>query len=420
MKMRIAPPGLAPESGLWLASAQLVDGRRVDVLIASGIVTEVVAAGASDGRPGRRLDLGGYLLLGAPAEPHAHLDKTGTFDDVMCDTGELNGARGAWQRWSAGRDRADIVRRAEATLSALVAHGATAVRTHVALHPEENVPVALDALIELRERWRDRVNLQVVPMLSPDTPDELVETAVKAGADRLGGAPYCSPDPEAAVGRLVGLAQEYEIGLDVHTDETLDPGVLTLVTLADLVIARDFPHPVTASHCVSLGQVPPDRLGPIVDKVAEAGIGVVALPLTNLYLQGRGRTPVPRGLTAVRPLLAAGVVVAGGGDNVGDPFNPMGRADPLETASLLVTAAHLTVEQGYSAISDAARQMLGLPPAGPVAGRVADLLAIKASSLTEAVGRATEDRLVFTAGRLVSRVTVRRELFGAVGSPDSS
>lgn len=240
MDMLIASPGPAPESGLWLTSAHLVDGRMVDVLLAGGIVTEVVAAGASDGLPGRRLDLGGYLLLGAPAEPHTHLDKTGTFDDVACGSGELNGAREAWQRWSAGRDRADIVRRAEDTLSALVAHGATAVRTHVALHPDEKVPIALEALTELRERWRDRVNLQVVPMLSPDTPDELAETAVKAGADRLGGAPYCSPDPEAAVGRLVGLAQEYEIGLDIHTDETLDPGMLTLVTLADLVIARDF------------------------------------------------------------------------------------------------------------------------------------------------------------------------------------
>ncbi|MFE5540325.1 amidohydrolase family protein [Streptomyces sp. NPDC056519] len=412
-----APPDI------WLTSARLTDGSTVDVLTGDGVVRRVVPAGgaatdqhalaraAADGRRTPRVDLTGYLLLAAPAEPHAHLDKSGTWDEIGPGSGELLDAVRAWERWSARREREDIVLRADRTLALLVAHGASAVRTHAAIHPEEEQPSAVSALMELRERWRHRVRVQVVAMLSPRTPDGAAKRAIEAGADLLGGSPHRADDPGAEVRRLFDLAEALEVGLDVHTDESLTPSVHTLPLLADLVLSRGFPFPVTASHCVSLGQLPAPTVGRTAERLARAGIGVVTLPITNLYLQGRGLHPVPRGLTAVGDLLAHGVVVAGGGDNVADPFNPMGRADPLETASLLVTAAHLSVAEAWAAVSDAARRVLGLAPAGPAPGMVADLLAVRASGLAEAIGQATEDRMLFTAGRQVSKVTVRRELY---------
>ena len=100
---------------------------------------------------------------------------------------------------------------------------------------------------------------------------------------------------------------------------------------------------MTASHCVSLGMQPPARQHEVAEAVAAAGIAVVALPATNLYLQGRDHPQaMPRGLTAVRALRDAGVVVAAGADNLQDPFNPLGRACPFETAALMVLTAHLT------------------------------------------------------------------------------
>jgi cytosine deaminase len=78
----------------------------------------------------------------------------------------------------------------------------------------------------------------------------------------------------------------------------------------------------------------------VARKAAAAGISVVCLPQTNLYLQANGlHTAPPRGLAPVRVLLEEGVNVCAGGDNLQDPFNPMGRADPLEAANLLVTVA---------------------------------------------------------------------------------
>jgi cytosine deaminase len=172
---------------------------------------------------------------------------------------------------------------------------------------------------------------------------------------------------------------------------------------------------------VRLGTLPLDELAVVVAAIAAADIGVISLPITNLYLQGWD-TPVatPRGLTALRALLDAGVRVAGGADNVRDPFNPLGRCDPLETAALLVSAGHLTLEEALAAVTHGARSVLHLPPAGPVAGAAADLLAVRAETVGEAIAFASPDRYVLHAGRLVAASSLNSSVAAPAAAPDLS
>src|SRR5690606_34419752 len=162
--------------------------------------------------------------------------------------------------------------------------------------------------------------------------------ALDAGADIVGGCPHLEHDGgggiEAATDVCLQIATDVGKPVDLHTDETLDPTANGLDVLARRVLAG-FDLGATASHCVSLGQQPAEQQQATAERVAAAGIGVVALPQTNLFLQGRGRSPMPRGLTAVDVLRRAGVTVAAGADNVQDPFNPVGRACPFETAGLM-------------------------------------------------------------------------------------
>jgi cytosine deaminase len=234
-----------------------------------------------------------------------------------------------------------------------------------------------------------------------------VEQAMAEGADLIGGAPHLSPDPHADLTRLLDLAERLGVGVDLHTDEGLD-GPVTLQAYAERT--RDWPVLRSAGHCVRLGTLEEADLAPVVAAVRAADIGVIALPITNLYLQGRD-SPVatPRGLTALRALLRAGVRVGAGADNVRDPFNPVGRCDPLETAMLLVAAGHLSPAEALHLVGDGARDVMDLPPAGPRVGAVADLLAVRAESATEAIAYASADRFVLHAGRLVavSSVTSR-------------
>jgi len=111
----------------------------------------------------------------------------------------------------------------------------------------------------------------------------------------------------------------------------------------------------------------------------------------------------PRGLTAVSSLLEAGVNLAAGTDNIEDPFNVVGRPDPLEVAALMVMAGHLTPASAYHTVSAAARKAMGLPVVEVAPGSPADLLAIRGSSLRGVIAAAGPGRLVFKSGRLVAR-----------------
>jgi cytosine/creatinine deaminase len=362
------------------------------------------------------LDLTGYLLLPAPAEPHAHLDKALTAARAPNPTGDLLGAIEAWVPYRSTMAHEDVVRRATEAALMYLANGATAVRTHVDVGNSIGLR-ALKALVEVREALRNQVTLQLVALASvPLTGAEgaenrsMLRAAMESGADVVGGCPHLDPDPAACQETCLSLAAELERPIDLHTDETLDPAVLYLPRFADMVAKTGFQHGATASHCVSLGVQPPEVAAEVAQQVVAAGIAVVCPPQTNLFLQARDHPSAPpRGLTALRALLAAGATVAGGGDNVQDPFNSVGSGDPLDTASLLVMAGHLSPEEAYAAVSSGARAAMGLPSVRLEAGFPAELLAVRASSLREAVAVAGHERVVIHNGRVVSRTSMTRE-----------
>jgi cytosine deaminase len=411
---------------MLLRAATLADGAIVDVRTSGNRIAEVAPAGSLRRGPDEDVqDLSGYVLLPAPVEPHAHLDKAFTAAHVSNPAGNLDGAIEAWIAYRAGLSVSDVFQRARTGALRSLAHGATAIRTHVDVG--EGIELrGLEALLKLRSELADIVPLQVVALVSrPFTGAEGAENraflraAMEAGADLVGGAPHVDPDPAAALEFCLRTAMEYAKPLDLHMDETLNPAMLGLADLASLVI-NGFPHAVTASHCVSLGVQPPEVQARVAREVAAAGIAVVTLPQTNLYLQARGvQASPPRGLTAVRALMDAGATVAAGGDNVQDPFNPLGRADPLETAGLLVAAGHLAPLEAYRLVSSGGRRAMGLPEVEVVPGSPCELLAVAGSSLQEAIAAASEDRYVFSGGQLISRTSVVRHVVGPLGPTDA-
>jgi cytosine deaminase len=389
-----------------LRNALLTDGRRVDVTMDATVVTSVAETSRSSAPPAEGLDLTGYLLLPAPAEPHAHLDKAFTWERLGVGYGDLPAAVRAWSAESGHLDPADVRRRGLRGLGLLTARGVTAVRTHANICSGDDPLLAMRALVDLREEVAGVVDLEVVLLTRSETSNAVIREALAYGVDRLGGAPHGWPDPFEGTLRVLRIAAEAGVGVDLHVDEDLDPNAATLALIGRETLRLGLQGRVTASHCVSLGIQDADVRDDAVWTLREADVGVVTLPLTNLYLQGRTwPTSPPRGLTAVRALIDGRVTLAAGSDNLRDPFNPMGRGDPLEVASLLVMAGHLTVEEAYSAVSDGSRRVMGLPLAGPAPGLAADLLAIRANSLAEAVAAAPEDRIVIRHGEVIARST---------------
>lgn len=398
-----------------LRNARLADGRLVDITVDDGRVTTIdpaVTGLAAAGAAGEH-DLGGKLVLPAMAEPHAHLDKAFTADRVPNPTGDLDGAIAAMSQVRARWSMADIEERAERAARTLLAAGTTLVRTHADVTRETGTRHA-QALLAVRDRLRGLMDIQVVALMGRPTSGEegrdqraRLRELLDMGVDGVGGAPYLDPDPRAAHEGLVEVAGGHGVLVDLHTDETLDAGCLTLLDFADVVTAGGFAGLATASHCVSLGMADTGTQLRVAEAVAAAGLSVVTLPQTNLFLQSRGVTTAPaRGLTAIGALRDAGVTVAAGADNLQDPFNLVGRGDPLETAALLVMAAHLPPEVAYDMVSGAARRALGHDAATPAPGSPADFVALDAANIREAVGSAPGTRTVVHRGRVVAESVV--------------
>jgi cytosine deaminase len=199
------------------------------------------------------------------------------------------------------------------------------------------------------------------------------------------------------------LALEHNLPLDLHADENLRPSSQDLDYLAQLVNADNIVHPITASHCVSLSGQDLPTVQKTAELVAAAGINVVALPHTNLFLQGRDMpTSTPRGITPVTILSNAGVNVAAGADNLQDPFNPMGRADPLETASLMVMAAHQLPNQAIQMVTANASKVVHNLSSSIGVGQSANLVAVPATNLREAIAMGPPDRFVVYGGVVIS------------------
>jgi cytosine deaminase len=336
----------------------------------------------------------GHIALPAFAEPHAHLDKAFLAELVENPTGDLMGAIRAMEASRHLVTLADTIERAERAALLMLRNGTTAIRTHADV-TAENGFTSIEALITVRDRLRDVIDIQVVslcgwPSTGPQGAEQraMLREAIAMGVDLVGGCPHLEADPHAANENFLAIAAEAGLPVDLHTDETLDPSMLALDDLARRVVASGFSHRVTASHCCSLGMQSADVQRAVAERVAEAGIGVVVLPHTNLYLQGRDhQAAMPRGLTAVKALRDAGVVVAAGADNLQDPFNPVGRGDPLETASLMMMAAHLLPGEALASVSTDARAVMGLAPSD-------DLVHVRAATVREAIAFGPPGRTV--------------------------
>lgn len=406
-----------------LTSATTVAGARVDVLIgADGTIDAVGVDLASD--PARdaveRVDLSGRVLLPAATEPHAHLDKAFLAEVVANPSGTLIGAIEAMRVNRHRLTVAETVERAERAARLMAANGYTAVRTHADVTIEHGL-TSIEALTTVRDRVADVIDVEIValcgwPITDAPGADQraLLRAALDGGADVVGGCPHLETVAgdgtiASATEILLDIASEYRRPVDLHTDETLDPAADGLARLAAHV-AGGFDLPVTASHCVSLGQQRETDQRRTAEAVAEAGISVVALPHTNLFLQGRGRSPMPRALTAVGVLQEAGANVAAGADNLQDPFNPLGRACPFETAGLMVLTAHLLPEAAWEMVStsagralgrvgDAAGHTRGATVHGFRLGEPADLLSVPGANAREAIATAPADRMVWRRGR---------------------
>ncbi|MEG3631734.1 amidohydrolase family protein [Streptomyces poriticola] len=400
-----SPSGPADRSSLLLSGARLTDGRTVDVRLQGGRIEAVGTAGSLTvaGVPGTgvRVDLRGYLLLPAPAEPHAHADTALTADGDGHGDGPVS------------HDPWDVQRRATEAALLHLGHGATALRAHVRVGDVPGLG-ALTAVLQARRALRGLAELTPVAMprvltgVAGADGLAILRDAVKMGAGVVGGCPDLDPDPTGYVEAVLELASEHGCPVDLHTDAA-EPARLARLA----AMAGGLRPGVTLGPCGGLGRLPAEVASRAADQLAASGVAVVCLP------QGGCGTVAGRADTApVRLLRAAGVRVAAGSGALRDVSNPVGRGDPLEAAYLLASRHALRPDEAYDAVSTSARATLGLPEVRVEAGFPAELLAVRGDRLAGALSLAYS-RIVVHRGRVVARTSAVRE-YGDAEAADSA
>ncbi|MET7692063.1 amidohydrolase family protein [Streptomyces sp. NPDC005483] len=385
--------GRSEGAGLLLCGARLTDGRTVDVRLGGGRIEAVGTAGSLAGGSTRAcgartdlVDLSGYLLLPAPAEPHTHGDTALSAD-----------AEGP-----VSPDPQDVQRRATEAALLQLGHGATALRAHVRVGDVQGLG-ALAAVLQARRSLRGLTELTAVAMprvLTGVAGSEglaMLRDALEMGATVVGGCPDADPDPTGYAEAVLEVASEHGCPVDLHTDAT-DPARLARLA----AMAGGLRPGVTLGPCAGLERLPAEVVARTADQLAAAGVAVVCLP------QGGCAGVDRRGTAPVRLLRAAGVQVAAGSGALRDASNPVGRGDPLEAAYLLASRYALRPEDAYDAVSTSARAVLGLPEVRVEAGFPAELLAVRGHRLAGALSLAYS-RIVVHGGRVVARTSAVRE-----------
>lgn len=395
----------------WILRNTRVQGYAeiVDIAIDAGKIAAVAANLPDSGD--QEWDLAGRVLLPGLVDCHTHLDKA--YLGAANHSGTLLEAIDVWRQVKLTRGRKDFLDAARRALQQAILNGVTALRTHVDTEVSSDL-VAVEALLSLREEVHRQIDLQIVALGLISLSDECAQTmktALEMGVDFVGGAPAITPDPIADLDATFALAERTGKPIDLHIDETEDPAMLTLAALAERTLAHGLQGQITAGHCCSLAFVDEPTAGRVIDAVAAAQIHVVTLPLCNLVLMGRSHRPIPRGVTRVKELLAAGVTVSAASDNVQDPFNPFGSHDLLQIAQLTAAAAHMTgideLSQCLDMVTTHPARLFG--HSGRIApGEVADLVVLDTRTPLEAVTAPPLRLATFKRGKLVVKTEVTR------------
>ena len=401
-----------PPFDLLFTGCRFLDGSVADLGCRSGRIAEI---GSLAGRPARRVvACSGAVVTPGLVEAHIHLDKVLLSERAPSVEGTLAEAIRVTGEAKRGFTVEDIRHRARAVLDMAVRYGTTAMRSHVEVDPVVGLK-GLEALLPLKQEYAPALDLQLCAfaqegiLQAPGT-EALLADALRKGADLVGGCPYNDTDPHAQIDIVFRLAKEFGVDADFHTDFFDEAEHLHVRYIAEQTLRHGWQGRVAVGHLTELAALTPEEQDPIIASLREAGVAVIVLPATDLYLMGRRDVKnVRRGLAPVKRLLAGGVTVAAATNNVRNAFTPVGTANLSLMGYLLTVAAHMgtsrEIQQALAMLTEYPARILRLGDYGLTVGSRADLVLWETERPEEIIAALAAPRLVVKGGR----VTVEHE-----------
>lgn len=375
-------------------------GAVADVLIERG---KIVAIGANLAASAAAIeDVAGALVLPGLVEAHTHLDKS------------LWGM--GWHPNSAGPRLIDKIdnernlkraididpaRQSARQVVLSASHGSTHIRSHVDVDTDHGL-WGIEGVMATRDAYADLVDIDIVAfpqsglLRRPGTLD-LMDQAMKAGADVVGGIDPCAidRDPKGHCDAIFALAQKYARPLDIHLHEPGEMGAFSFDLIFERTRALGMKGQVVVSHAFCLGTPDRDLVDPLIEQIVELDIGIMTT--------GPAARPAP----PVKRLVDAGVRVCSGSDGIRDTWGPYGNADMLERVMLVGLRNNFRrddeVEIAFHVCTQGGADVMRLEDYGLHVGAKADLLVVEGETITHAAVARPVRKLVLKHGKIIVR-----------------
>lgn len=326
---------------------------KYDILIEDGIIKDIAE---NIEKAGEEIIAGdGKLALPPFVEPHVHLDTTLTAGEPKWNiSGTLFEGIETWALRKEMLTEEDVVKRATTALKWQMANGIQYVRTHVDVTDPELT--ALKALVKVKEAMKDFVDIQIVAFPQEGINSfpngyELLEEAIKLGADVVGAIPHFEFTREYGVDsvkKAIELSVKYDKLVDVHCDEIDDEQSRFIEVVAAEAYKYGIGEKVTASHTTAMHSYNNAYAYKLFRLLKMSNMNFVSNPIVNTHLQGRFDTyPKRRGITRVKEMIDADINVCFGHDDICDPWYPMGTGNMLQVLQMGIHACQL---MGYDQI----------------------------------------------------------------------
>ncbi len=357
------------------------------------------------------IDGGGMLLTESFVVPHVHIDKVETGPIVEKATMNVyqlgTGARDAINAAAEvkkGYDEDKIYVRVKQRLLEALKYGVTHIRGFVDVDTAAELK-GFNGAARAKEEVKGFMQLQIVAfpqqgLIMDPGAIELVDEAIKKGADVVGGIPWIEEnenDQREHIRQVLDVAKRRSRPAAFLVDDAPNPALKTLEMLADETLKMGMQGKVEACHARALQLYDKESLNSVLTKVKEAGISLVTNPHTGAY-----HLPV-------ETALSYGINVSLGQDDCNDAYYPYGRCNMLEVGFL---ATHLLWsmdeagrEMAFNMITRMAAKSIGIENHEIREGNRADLVILNAPNLREAFRYHREPRAVLYGGRPVAAGT---------------
>ncbi len=308
------------------------------------------------------------IKLGGMFNAHLHLDRAGTialrylagahinpFENSHTSLAQKHGIIPAIHSGPA-YEQEDLSTRVNHYLDIMAEVGTTRANTFVDVSCDRVGLTALELMLEIKRQRKDKLDLRVgaySPLGFNDSEPERWQLLEEGGqhADFLGSLPErddCNDYPdhigfEEHCRRMLLLGQRLEKPVHIHIDQRNDPAergtemLLKAIRSVGTPFSESSVPMVWLVHVISPSTYTEARFKTLLDGLTEHNIGVICCPSAALSMRQLRplQTPTGNSIARILEMLAAGIHVRLGSDNIADICLPAGTANLLDEVFVL-------------------------------------------------------------------------------------